>query len=175
MNMKTRYALMVLCVIVVSCSSSQFGWKEGQETSDKEIRNKRLLENFDPLSLEDDDIVIRPVEKTSQSDEIESREREERDQTTEKITPEMVQGYRVQLLATGDEIQAREAKKNAIFRFQEGIYLVFEAPLYKLRLGDCQTRKEAEELRDRAVRNGFPDAWVVPSKVHLTKNMELND
>ena len=34
---------------------------------------------------------------------------------------------------------------------------------------DCKTRKEAEELREKAVRNGFRDAWVVPSKI-VVKN-----
>ena len=169
--MKTNRIPLIIVpfLFLLSCSASQFGWKAKTETDDKGKEKSDLLEDFDPLSLRDDDIVITPTEKTSKTNETEKRETENRVISIDQPEPELVQGYRVQLLATGDEIQAREAKKNAIFRFSEGVYLVFEVPLYRLRIGDCKTRKEAEELREKAVRNGFRDAWVVPSKI-VVKN-----
>jgi len=71
----------------------------------------------------------------------------------------------VQLLATSDEEMAREEKKRAVFKFEDKVYLIFDAPMYKIRVGDCLTRKEAEELKKQAVSQGFTDAWIVPSQV----------
>jgi len=154
----------VIILLMFSCSTSQFGWKTEPESGKKE--KSSYLEDFDPLSLDDDDIVVHPMEKSPESEVMERPEPERALAGSENHIEEMVRGYRIQLLATGDDVQAREAKKDAIFTFEENVYLVFEAPLYKLRVGDCRTKKEAEELREVAIRRGFRDAWIVPSKVY---------
>jgi len=46
------------------------------------------------------------------------------------------------------------------------VYLVFEAPLYKIRVGDCLERNAAEELRDKAKDFGYGGAFVVKSKIN---------
>ena len=166
------YGLLVLILFMFSCSASQFGWKADSESGKRTGDKGRYLEDFDPLSLDDDDIAIRPDKTEASTDDEEKPILIETQPESDDASPETVQGYRVQLLATGDEFQAREAKKNAIFRFQEGVYLVFEAPLYKLRIGDCQTRREADQLRENAVRNGFRDAWIVPSRIFLKKDTQ---
>lgn len=156
--------------LLLSCSTSQFGWKAKPESVEKKGTKGVLVEDFDPLSLNDDDIVILPTEKASGSETKEGTEMEKVTLDTEKPSGETVQGFRIQLLATKDEIQAREARKNAVFKFYEKVYLVFESPHYKLRIGDCTTKKEAEELKMKAIQNGFPDAWIVPSKVYPSKD-----
>jgi hypothetical protein len=167
--------LVLVAFSVLSCSTSQFGWKTEPEPEKEGTRKTGYVEDFDPLTLQEDEIEVRPIEETptfeeSQEDISESIPSGEL-ALNEK---EMVQGFRVQLLATTDENQARDAKKRAIFRFQTGVYLVFEAPHYKLRIGDCITRKEAEDLRKEASRSGFQDAWIVPSKVYQLKDESSN-
>ena len=162
--------LAVAVLFLFSCSASRIGWKAESESTEKKEEKGHYLEDFDPLSLNDDDIVVSSAEKRPEVDRLERMEPEKVSSGTEDSSSEMVQGFRVQLLATKDEIQAQEAKKRAIFNFQESIYLVFEAPFYRLRFGDCKTRKEAEALRDEAVRKGFSDAWIVPSKVYHKTN-----
>ena len=172
MIIQRPYGLLVLILFMFSCSASQFGWKAESESGDRAGDKGRYLEDFDPLSLDDDDIVIRSVKNADSTNDEDESILIGTQPESEESAQEMVQGYRVQLLATGDEFQAREAKKNAIFRFEEGVYLIFEAPLYKLRIGDCQTRREAEQLRENAVRNGFGDAWIVPSRIFLKKDAQ---
>jgi hypothetical protein len=164
----------LLLFLIASCSTSQFGWKSESGSEEKSSKGKGYVEDFDPLTLEEEDIVVNPQEKTPI---------EESGEDVVKPTPSedlaiheggMIQGFRVQLLATTDENQARDAKKKAIFKFQTGVYLVFEAPHYKLRIGDCAARKEAEDLKKEAFRNGFPDAWIVPSKVYQLKEEPSN-
>ncbi len=167
--------LILLLLFVTSCSTSQFGWKSEPVPEGKSSEEKGYVEDFDPLTLDEEDVVVRPNE--------ESPINEENEEGVVKPIPsedlafhegEMIQGFRVQLLATTDENQARDAKKKAIFKFQSGVYLVFEAPHYKLRIGDCASRREAEELKKEASRNGFQDAWIVPSKVYKLEDEPSN-
>ncbi len=78
----------------------------------------------------------------------------------------MVEGYRVQLLATREEEVARRARADARTYFPENSYLLFDNPYYKLRLGDCLTRTAADSLQQRAMSKGFPGSWIVRSQVH---------
>jgi len=161
---RKKYWLIIFVLFLFSCSTSQFGWKREPEPVEKE--KNVFKEDFDPLSLNDDDIVILPESPTSQKVVAKRPVHEKPAVGEEKSGQEMIKGYRIQLLATRDEAQARKTKRDAIFKFQEHVYLIFEAPLYKLRVGDCQTEKEAEALRKKAREKGFRDAWIVPSKVY---------
>jgi hypothetical protein len=78
----------------------------------------------------------------------------------------MVEGFRIQLLATRDEAEARRARADARTFFPENSYLLFDNPYYKLRLGDCLTRGAADSLQQRAINKGFSGAWIVRSQVH---------
>jgi len=167
--------LVLLLFFITSCSTSQFGWKSEPKPEGKSSKGKEYVEDFDPLTLDEEDIVVSPREESPINKE--DREDIAKQAPSEDLVIHeggMIQGFRVQLLATADENQARDAKKKAIFKFQSGVYLVFEAPHYKLRIGDCATRKEAEELKKEAFRNGFRDAWIVPSKVYQLKDETSN-
>ncbi|HOT98701.1 MAG TPA: SPOR domain-containing protein [bacterium] len=78
----------------------------------------------------------------------------------------MVEGFRIQLLATRDESEARRARDDARSFFPENSYLLYDNPYYKLRLGDCLTRAAADSLQQRAISKGFSGAWIVRSQVH---------
>jgi hypothetical protein len=55
------------------------------------------------------------------------------------------------------------AEAEAIFPGE--VYLQYDAPYYKVRVGNCLTRREGDLLQERAVRRGYRDAWVVRSLV----------
>ncbi len=46
------------------------------------------------------------------------------------------------------------------------VYLVYESPMYKLRVGDTTDRKRADKLLTLSKENGYRDAWVVPDMVN---------
>jgi hypothetical protein len=81
----------------------------------------------------------------------------------------MTQGWRVQLGALQSQVQASEEMLNAQEAFDEDIYLVFDAPLYKIRVGDCLTRERAEDLLSRAIRARYRDAWIIPTDVFVNR------
>ncbi len=122
-------------------------------------------ESFDPLTLQDDDLQF-PAEPAVQP----ARQPEQASPSTTESAPENVQidGFRVQLFATKDYENALVVRKEAEFVFIDyghNVYVEFDAPYYKVRVGDCKTREEAEALRELARKNGYPSAWIVKTKV----------
>lgn len=74
-------------------------------------------------------------------------------------------GYRVQIFASSDRTKAESAAAEARQRFSEPVYIEFETPLYKVRVGDCATRHEADLLKEKAGTQGYDGAWVAESQV----------
>lgn len=74
-------------------------------------------------------------------------------------------GFRVQLLASREQDEARRVAREAEGRLQVPTYVVFEAPFYKVRAGDFPDRGDALALRDRARGYGYPNAWVVTTEI----------
>ncbi len=80
---------------------------------------------------------------------------------------EIVQGYRVQVFSTTDFTQAQSGRSEAQELFpDQQIYLVYEPPTYKIRVGDFLARFDAEQFMTEAVARGFSTAWVVPERVY---------
>ncbi len=80
--------------------------------------------------------------------------------------PETLQGYRVQVLATNTFDEANTTRTALTLLFPElWIYLVFEAPTYKIRTGDFSNRAEAKFLQDRLKMQGYKNAWIVPDRI----------
>ena len=77
------------------------------------------------------------------------------------------EGYRIQIFeSTVSSIARAQAK-----RFQnilgDSVYIDFEAPLYKLRIGNFIDRKKAEEAIESIKRLGAKDSWIVRTKIDL--------
>ncbi|MCK4414374.1 MAG: SPOR domain-containing protein [Candidatus Eisenbacteria sp.] len=75
-------------------------------------------------------------------------------------------GYRVQLFATADrELATAQAGEYRQF-FSAAVYVEFEGLLYKVQVGDCLSRDEAEVLRREALGLGCDGAFVIDALVH---------
>jgi len=74
-------------------------------------------------------------------------------------------GYRVQIFASSERDRAEAAAAEARRRFTEPVYVEYEAPLYKVRVGDCATRHEADTLKEKAGTQGYDGAWVAETPV----------
>jgi SPOR domain len=89
------------------------------------------------------------------------------DDSTPASSPELVAGFRVQLLATTsiDEANARKVEAEGIFP-GEWIYVEYDPPAYKVRAGNFQSRVDADRFTKLAASRGFQDAWPVPERVY---------
>jgi len=78
---------------------------------------------------------------------------------------EKLYGFRVQLFATGN-IELAQARADEYRQlFEEKVYVELEGLLYKIEVGDCRTREEAEALRRRALGAGCEGAFVVDALI----------
>jgi len=89
------------------------------------------------------------------------------DNTATNVTPagNMVAGYRVQLFASNTNDGANQVASEARFKFTDQVYVEYDAPYYKVRVGDFINRSDAEILREKAKNSGYPDAWIVQTEV----------
>jgi len=80
--------------------------------------------------------------------------------------PEFIQGFRVQLFSSTDfeEANMKKAEAEALFP-EEKFYVVYDAPVYKIRGGNFRTRFEADKLSKRLGEHGYRNAWIVPDKI----------
>ena len=79
----------------------------------------------------------------------------------------LVQGYRIQVMISENQedlVLAKEKLENVI---KEKIYIQFELPNYKLRIGNFSSRKKAELYRTKIVRLGYRSSWVIPILIEL--------
>ena len=70
-------------------------------------------------------------------------------------------GWRVQIAALSSMAGAEEVAARARERLQQPVYVEYEPPLYKVRVGDFLVREEAESMKTRAIAQDFAKAWVV--------------
>ena len=76
-----------------------------------------------------------------------------------------IEGFRVQVFATLNRKKVDELQETLLLNYEEKSYIIFEAPNYKLRMGDFLDRKNAENLRKRLAANGYPSSWIVRTRI----------
>ncbi len=83
--------------------------------------------------------------------------------------PRVVEGYRVQLFAGRERKAAEGVMRATQAQYEYAVYMVYEAPQYKVRIGDFVGREEAAGFCERLRREGYSDAWVVKSNVSINR------
>ena len=160
-----KIVFLTLILAFAACSSSK---KVNPVVDDNPapVSSGSLDESFDPMSLNDGDIRfpdagIDALTATAVADN-----------TREEVKPRenrLVDGFRIQLFAAKDIELVTVEKKEAEFLFlSDGVrvYIEFDSPLYKLRIGDCVDREAAVELRELAKSRGYASAWIAKTKVN---------
>ena len=77
-------------------------------------------------------------------------------------------GYRVQIFL-GDRTTAETTKRTFLQKNPEvPVYLSWLAPNFRLRVGDCRTRLEAEHLLHE-VKTTCPGSYIVPDEIEMPR------
>lgn len=152
--------LITSALLLLSCSSS----KESKKTNDAEeftAELRRYEATFQPSGYNPDVKEFFTKEKERPSTEQDTAPEE---RVAEAL--ELVPGFRVQIFSSQeiDEANATLAELQGLFP-EEWFYLVYDAPAYKIRAGNCLTRYEADKFVNQLSARGYRDAWVVPEKV----------
>ena len=77
----------------------------------------------------------------------------------------LVKGYRDQVMISENQEDLIEVKDSLEKLIQEKIYIQFELPNYKLRVGNFSSRKKAELYRNKIARLGYRSSWVIPTLI----------
>ena len=84
------------------------------------------------------------------------------------------EGYRVQVLATRYFERADSLAvimKNTV---SDSVYVDFEAPNYKVRIGDFIDRDSAESLQQELVQMGYNSAWILRARINSQASRIIN-
>jgi len=74
-------------------------------------------------------------------------------------------GYRVQVFSSLQQDESEQAAQKVREKIDEKVYVEFDPPYYKVRVGNCKSSDEAEELLNKLKRLGYPEAWIVRARV----------
>lgn len=87
-----------------------------------------------------------------------------------------IPGFRVQLLSTQNILRAITAKTKADSLLKNyNVYIVYDSPYYKVRVGDFRARYEANRAVNYISDHGFPDAWSVPDNIYRRPAKKSNN
>ncbi len=77
----------------------------------------------------------------------------------------ITEGFRVQVLATKSISKADSLSNSLGSVISDSIYIVYETPNYKVRVGDYIARKTAEKVRQALIERGYASAWVIRTRI----------
>lgn len=160
--MKVNLIILILLFFLGGCAA----FFESKRAKTPEEEKKYFLDKYEKTfnpSDYDDDVAIEENNRPDADNNLIDLKKREND----KIEPEIISGYRVQILMT-TEIDEATATKNQISPLlpNDWLYVVHEAPYYKVRAGDFPDRTSANRLLKYFIDSGYKNAWIVPDKVY---------
>jgi hypothetical protein len=121
--------------------------------------------DFDPFSFKEDTLIVsrgvlnREGLRAPGGAEGRSGSKTPSQQTGERTV------YRVQIFMTKYPELASERALEAEVIFSETVHIDFEAPYYRVRVGDFETLEAGEEFLLQVRDSGYEDAWLVKTRL----------
>ncbi len=169
------FGIILFTVLIVGCSSSK------SSLPDKRVKNGQIKEKKIPIS--EYEITLNPVEY-DQEIEIAQKARSEEKKVQSPleipkdsmvVQEEVVQGFRIQIFSSSNVDEISLMKNLALEKFVgDSIYVVYDAPVYKVRIGDFVNRYEANQRLPEFVEKGYRDAWIVPDMIVQRKLVRIS-
>lgn len=169
--MKLLITIAGVVVILAGCSAStgsRYETKDETKTSSTTEEKKQVEEDFDITPYETEiEIEAAPLTTDKLPSDVWYEYNVSAPDSAKKIIG-TADGYRVQVISTDDideanlirsEIYASTARKE--------VYIIFEPPFYKVKVGDFTSKAEAENLRFKLNQLGYTESKVVQETVNL--------
>jgi hypothetical protein len=85
-------------------------------------------------------------------------------------------GYRIQVLNTTDRNQALNTKSKLLKLYPEHkTYLMYQAPYFKIRIGNFVEKSEADAMKKELTRMFPAGVFVIPSDIEIKPEKEKDD
>jgi hypothetical protein len=153
-----------IALMISGCSSSGSSQKEAAappEEQEHRVPLSRYEKTFNPSDYDDEITEIQRQHRLEQE-----RTAAERQLDSVIVESTFTQGYRIQIFATGSIDEANAMRLTALQLITEdSLYVVYDPPVYKVRIGDFPTRSEANQKLATVITQGFADAWVVGDRI----------
>ena len=178
--LKKFSVVFILLLVTYACSASignRYGKEEkvkSENTSEEENKNIKtspLKEDFD-ISAYKTKIIV-PEKKL---DTITKNQNVWFDygspvvETKTKILSGTSDGFRVLVLTTDNIEEANQIKADVYFSQNSNeVYIDFEPPFYKVKAGDFDNQKTADDMRFKLNQLGYKEAKVVKDKINIYK------
>ena len=165
-----------LFITLISCSASTGSRYSGENNETVNNTNKtEVPEKKEPLK-EDFDIspyktkIILPektVKTVPGNDEIWFTYENNPVETKEKSITGTADGFRVLVIITDNLDEANQMRSEIYFSNKtEEVYVDFEPPFYKVKIGDFDSERSANELRFKLNQQGYQEAKVIKDKIN---------
>ena len=82
-------------------------------------------------------------------------------------------GFRIQIYETSSVEEANRVLKFFKKTIEESLYIIFEAPLYRIHYGNFDNKNEAEKSKKILIQKGYKNIWIVRSRIE--QNFSKND
>ena len=82
------------------------------------------------------------------------------------------EGFRLQIFESSSADEANRVLKKFNKSFSDSLYMIFEAPLYKIRYGNYITKHEAEDVKKDLRNKGYKNIWIVKSRIEQSMSFQ---
>jgi hypothetical protein len=157
---------VILLLFAIGCSpSKRVAEKDGESTKERKLSLAQYEATLNPSDYDEE---IEVIQKAHAEEKNRSQLNIPNDSTI--VQEEMVQGFRIQIFSSSNIDDANAVKKAAEGKFpNDSVYIVFDTPVYKVRVGDFVNRYDASQRLPGFVDKGYRDAWIVPDQIEQRK------
>jgi hypothetical protein len=167
--MKIQILFSILCMLVLltaGCTSSRSFIRDEEPKQETPKEDKHSLAEYEAtLNPTDYDQEVEVVEK-AHVEEKKQQSPLEIPKDSLVVEEEVVQGFRIQVFSSSGVDEATLMKDVVTGKFiSDSVYMVYDAPVYKVRVGDFVNRYEASQRLPEFTEKGYRDAWIVPDRI----------
>ena len=138
--MKIIYILLI--IVSALCSQDSLYWFNFNKLKKNKPKTPRVLDKIFEESLLDDFNLLKNNINGS------------------------LNGYRLQIYDDLSVESINEVFNKYKNKLSDSIYIVFEAPFYKIHYGNYISKKEAEIQKNYLINKGFENIWIVRSRIN---------
>jgi hypothetical protein len=171
--MKLLFSIVSLAILLLSCSASTGSRYETKNKTDENNENKvevseGITEDFDITPYQTEiDIEAPPIGTDNLPPDVWYGYSDTSSVSEKKIIGTM-EGYRVQVLSTDDIDEANNVRAEIYEKTtRKEVYIIFDPPFYKVKVGDFTLKSEADNLRFKLNQLGFTESKVVQETINL--------
>jgi len=176
MNKSSCFLLLVLIFFVYGCASTQSVPADSGSTSSgiqEDLSKYRPTYQQDSATPKEQVVAVRPTGPVTPKNDVTKSVNARMDSITVKNHKlKYAQGYRIIVYSGNSSEEAKQAKEKVYEMLPNAeVYTVYKQPTFRVKVGDCFDRLEANSLYIK-LKKDFANALVVPDQINIIKEQQ---